>query len=277
MPYPADDYLDSVVRPLYAFLQREVQGRASSPIVDRVMYDDVNEFFWLRERFKVVLPPRTGTRARPRDDRGGVGLGGRPRGYARHPRRRAIYARTSARVAAAAAAPDEGPAAYLSGTFFKTHREVATWMSMFVNFNAVFLFHAVAFHVSMAYVFAHGWNWTYVSAATITHSVIKLAAELATLHFRNLSKESGRDWAVTMTRVGAFAMIPMFYLLERDPGREDGQTPTSRRSPSCTRWPSPASARAACAAADMGSSAQLATTPFRSASSTRCSGSWCSP
>ena len=42
MPYPADDYLDSVVRPLYAFLQRVLQGRASSPIVDRLMFDDVN-------------------------------------------------------------------------------------------------------------------------------------------------------------------------------------------------------------------------------------------
>jgi hypothetical protein len=40
------------VRPLYTFLQREIQARASSPIVDRVMYDDVNEFFWLQERFK---------------------------------------------------------------------------------------------------------------------------------------------------------------------------------------------------------------------------------
>ena len=58
----------------------------------------------------------------------------------------------------AAARSTRAPAAYLSGTFFKTHREVAGWMSMFVNFNAVFLFHAVAFHVSMAYVFAHGWN-----------------------------------------------------------------------------------------------------------------------
>ena len=30
MPYPEDDYLDSFVRPLYAFLQREVQGRATA-------------------------------------------------------------------------------------------------------------------------------------------------------------------------------------------------------------------------------------------------------
>ena len=64
----------------------------------------------------------------------------------------------------------------------------------------------------------------YLSTATITHSLIKLAAEIATLHFRNLSKESGSDWAVMVTRTGAFAMIPTFYVLELL-SREDGHTP----------------------------------------------------
>ena len=67
MPYPADDYLDSFVRPMYAFLQREIQARASSPIVDRVMYDDVNEFFWLQERFKAIMPPEDGYRGAGED------------------------------------------------------------------------------------------------------------------------------------------------------------------------------------------------------------------
>ena len=55
----------------------------------------------------------------------------------------------------------------------------------------------------MAYVFAHGWNWEIISTATITHSIIKLMCELATLHFCNLSKESTSDWAVIVTRIGA--------------------------------------------------------------------------
>ena len=108
--------------------------------------------------------------------------------------------------------------------FFKTHREVAGWMSMFVNFNTIFLFHAVAFHVSLAYVFAHGFDWEYISTAAITHAVIKLAAELATLSFRNLSKESGSDWAVMVTRAGAFTSVPLFYALEWTV-RGDGHTP----------------------------------------------------
>jgi hypothetical protein len=60
MPHARDDYLNSIVRPLYQFLQREIQGRASSPIEDRVMYDDVNEFFWLPERFAAMMPPEDG-------------------------------------------------------------------------------------------------------------------------------------------------------------------------------------------------------------------------
>ena len=224
MSYPKDDYLNSVVRPLYAFLQREVQGRASSPIVDRVMYDDVNECFWLRGRGKVVLPPEDGYAGAPilgeEQQSGWIGVPESMRHLPVEPR---MYAHFRSFLQTARDSK-QGPALYLSKTFFKTYREVAGWMSMFVNFNTVFLFHAVAFHVSMAYVFAHGWNWAYVSTATITHSMVKLAAEIATLHFRNLSKESGGDWAVTMTRIGAFAMIPVFFALERF-GREDGNTP----------------------------------------------------
>ncbi len=218
MPYPADDYLDSFVRPLYAFLQREIQARASSPIVDRVMYDDVNEFFWLQERFKAIMPPEDGYRGAGED--GDVFVPESMRGL---PVEARLYAHARAFFRNAQSAPG-GAAQSLSKVFFKTHREVAGWMSMFVNFNTIFLFHAVAFHLSMAYVFAHGWNWEYMSTATITHSLIKLAAEIATLHFRNLSKESGSDWAVMVTRTGAFAMIPTFYVLELL-SREDGHTP----------------------------------------------------
>ena len=60
MPHAKDDYLNSIVRPLYQFLQREIQGRASSPIEDRVMYDDFNEFFWIPERFAAMMPHEDG-------------------------------------------------------------------------------------------------------------------------------------------------------------------------------------------------------------------------
>jgi len=41
---------------------------------------------------------------------------------------------------------------------------------------------------------------------------------------RRYAKESSSDWAVMMTRTGAFAMIPIFYCLERLT-RSDGHTP----------------------------------------------------
>ena len=215
MPHARDDYLNSIVRPLYQFLQREIQGRASSPIEDRVMYDDVNEFFWLPERFAAMMPPEDG---RVQSD---VTV---PEEMRPLPVESRMYAHLRAFLRRASSHP-QGAAAALSGVFFKTHKEVAGWMSMFVNFNTVFLFHAVAFHLSAAYVFAGNTiDWEYISTAVITHSVVKLLAEVASLHFRNLRVETGGDVAVTVTRCVAFAATPVFYIAERL-WRGDGHVP----------------------------------------------------
>ena len=122
MPYPADDYLDSVVRPLYAFLQREVQGRASSPIVDRVMYDDVNEFFWLRERFKVVLPPEDGHAGAPRPATRRRGGWASPRAVRGLPAEARIYARFRAFLRAARVRTRAPPR-----TWPRSSRRTARW------------------------------------------------------------------------------------------------------------------------------------------------------
>ena len=215
MPHAKDDYLNSIVRPLYQFLQREIQGRASSPIEDRVMYDDFNEFFWMPERFAAMMPHEDG---RVQSE---VSV---PEEMRPLPMESRMYAHLRAFLQRASSHP-QGAAAALSGVFFKTHKEVAGWMSMFVNFNTVFLFHAVAFHLSAAYVFAGNTiNWEYVSTAVITHSVVKLLAEVASLHFRNLPKEPGGDVAVTVTRCVAFAVTPLVYFAERW-WRGDGHVP----------------------------------------------------
>ena len=85
---------------------------------------------------------------------------------------------------------------------------------MFVNFNSVILFHAVAFHLSIAYVFAHGWNWSYLCTATVTHALLKFLQEVASIRFRNLSSERFADWLVLATRASMFATIPVFYVIE---------------------------------------------------------------
>ena len=147
---------------------------------------------------------------------------------------------------------------------------------MFVNFNTIFLFHAVAFHVSMAYVFAHGWNWEYISTATITHAVIKFTAELATLHFRNLSKENNSDWAVMAAQASPSASVPSSTVSSTSATTKAGRR-ISRRSHWCTPSPSPASPRRRCDASPTWGALNSLQCLSASASSTRCSGSWLCP
>ena len=47
-PASSDDFLRTIVSPMYAFLQLEVQGRRAEKIDTRVMFDDFNEAFWNR-------------------------------------------------------------------------------------------------------------------------------------------------------------------------------------------------------------------------------------
>jgi len=96
------------VRPLYTFLQREIQARASSPIVDRVMYDDVNEFFWLQERFKAMMPPADGHAGA-----GAPGWVGVPQAMRGLPVEQRLYAHLRAFLGKAAAA--EGGAGEAGG------------------------------------------------------------------------------------------------------------------------------------------------------------------
>ena len=57
MPYAEKDYLRTIVTPIFLFLKREISDRSSEPVSDRVMYDDVNEFFWRYDRLVKLLPP----------------------------------------------------------------------------------------------------------------------------------------------------------------------------------------------------------------------------
>ena len=209
MPYAEKDFLTTIVTPLYLFVKREIADRADAPISQRVMYDDVNEFFWQHDRFVRLLPPEQQP-PKPEDADDFIGV---PEAMAALPREERMYEHMRSFLKHASSHP-AGAGESLSKLFFKTHRETAGWLSMFVNFNSVILFHAVAFHVSTAYVFSHGWNWAYISTATITHAILKFFAEIAVLRFRNLGQESFGDWMVTITRAGMFLSMPLFYFLE---------------------------------------------------------------
>jgi len=209
MPYVEKDFLKSIVTPLFLFMKREISDRADAPISRRVMYDDVNEFFWQHDRFVRLLPPEY---QQPRAD-DAADFVGVPESMAALPKEERMYEHLRSFLQNASRHPG-GAGEALSSVFFKTHIETAGWLSMYVNFNSVILFHAVAFHVSTAYVFAHGWNWAYISTATITHAIMKFFAEIAVLRFRNLGQESFGDWMVTVTRAAMFLTIPLFYFLE---------------------------------------------------------------
>ena len=46
---PHEDFLRTVVTPLYMVLNEEIKNRALEPIDERIMYDDMNETFWHQE------------------------------------------------------------------------------------------------------------------------------------------------------------------------------------------------------------------------------------
>ena len=208
MPYAEKDYLRTIVTPIFLFLKREISDRSSEPVSDRVMYDDVNEFFWRYDRLVKLLPPDKEP-VRSEGDADFVGVPAQMAGLSRDERMYEHLRSFMRRV------NDSGdPANELSGIFIKTHRECSGWLSMFVNFHSIILFHAVAFHVSTAYVFGHGWNWSYICTATLTHALFKFTTELAMLRFVNLSQERFGDWMVTATRAGMFLTMPLFYALE---------------------------------------------------------------
>lgn len=209
MPYGEKDFLRTVITPIYTFLKREISDRASAPISERVMYDDVNEFFWQYDRLVRLLPPEEEP-DRGEEETDYVGV---PRNMKNLSRDARMYEHLRSFMSRAMASGDSS--AVLTNVFFKTHRETSGWLSMFVNFHSIILFHAVAFHLSTAYVFAHGWNWSYLSTSMVTHALLKFGQEVAVIRFRNISQESFGDWMVTSTRAGMFISVPMFYVLER--------------------------------------------------------------
>ena len=234
MPYKECDYLNNIVTPMYLFMRRELKERVKSSIVDRVMYDDVNEFFWEYNRFKAVMPPVDGHANEDVEKREAemseeekqnrqpefIGV---PMEMRDNPLDQRMYAHLRAYMMNKAKHP-LGAGEGLAGTFFKTHREVAGWFSLYVNFNTIIVFHAVCFHISCVCAFVHGFDWGYVCTAAVTHAVLKLICEFATLSFRNLKQESFEDWFVIITRSLAFIMIPLFYGLEKS-FNPDSKTP----------------------------------------------------
>ncbi len=55
-PVRAGDFLASVTTPMYNFLKHEILTRQKEDVGVHVMYDDVNESLWHRDRVLRLLP-----------------------------------------------------------------------------------------------------------------------------------------------------------------------------------------------------------------------------
>ncbi len=170
MPYPANDFLVSVVRPVYLFLRRETFERREEPVGERVMYDDVNEFFWYRDRLQLLLGDsvlRDPRRLREAYGQLRATLSGAV------PIRPALDAAAStlSRNASCGATdrgggggggdddvgdaevPTEGAATRLSRLFTKSFCEQTTWLNVVHIFYRVYLLHTLMLHLSVVLAF----------------------------------------------------------------------------------------------------------------------------
>ena len=143
MPYPPNDFLDSVVRPIYLFLNHEVMKRKDESIGVRVMYDDVNEAFWYADRLDLLLPEHL------------------------LPSQRYAHLRTTFKEA------DDGISARGLCRFLKkTYSEMVTWLAVWNIFYRVFMIHLVMLHVSIVLAFV-GSEWKGLATVSITHALCK--------------------------------------------------------------------------------------------------------
>jgi hypothetical protein len=157
---PHEDFLKSVVTPLYTVLHREIFKRRNEPVDERVMYDDVNEAFWLHEVVQTIL----GSAEDERD---------------KYDALKVELAKFHGRENTAT-----------PQLFVKTYTEKVSFLHVLFTFYRVILLHAVLIHVLLALAFTRGGNGVWrqpwaVSTCSITYAL--------TMIFRQI-------WGATNTR-----------------------------------------------------------------------------
>ena len=210
MPYPPSDFLDSIVRPIYLFLRREVLERREEPVGERVMYDDVNEFFWYKDRLRLLIsdallrdPQRLhgaygAMRATLRGDAaigdkgdgdkgsgvagdggsgGDVGDKGSGGGDGGGDGGGGGSGADAGRASASAELSPEGAARRLSRLFTKSFCERATWLNVVHIYYRVYLLHSLLLHLSVVLAFV-GWEPTYLASISLTHAAWKTSRQL---------------------------------------------------------------------------------------------------
>ncbi|AET40546.1 1,3-beta-D-glucan synthase Ecym_6156 [Eremothecium cymbalariae DBVPG len=123
-PVPEGDYLNRVVTPIYRFLRNQVYEIVDGRYVKRerdhnkvIGYDDVNQLFWYPEGIsRIIFEDGTRLIDLPAEER---------------------YLRLGDVV--------------WDNVFFKTYKEVRTWLHMIINFNRIWIIHGSVYWMYTAY------------------------------------------------------------------------------------------------------------------------------
>lgn len=123
-PVPEGDYLNRVITPIYRFLRSQVYEIYEGRFVKRekdhnkiIGYDDVNQLFWYPEGIsRIIFPDGTRLVEIPQEER---------------------YLRL-------------GEVEW-TNVFFKTYKEIRTWLHFITNFNRIWVIHIVMYWMYTAY------------------------------------------------------------------------------------------------------------------------------
>ncbi|KAL1498897.1 hypothetical protein AB1Y20_013419 [Prymnesium parvum] len=218
-PYGKEDFLNSIVSPIYEFLKLEVLTRKEDLVCERVMYDDVNETFWSVEGVHAMLPNGCAQVECPE----ATSEPGAPRRAYAHLRNLLTKS--------------EGNVSSLNVYFRKTYREVPGWPHLYQVFSRVFIFHAVLLHLTIAVSF-EGFNMEYLFTAVITHALLKALRTIIFMYLVWPLKKAQQDAARTKiqqrseqnrrasarqlhafiavgsSRILGYLLVPLVYIVE---------------------------------------------------------------
>jgi hypothetical protein len=159
----APPFLEGVVKPIYDFLAYEIQQCREQDVSKRVMYDDVNEFFWDRRCLSQLLPSLD---SKTRQKEGTV----------------SAYAELRSVLRQACSSGEQPPAKGLRVFFKKTYREKISWAHLLKNYRRVFVLHLTSIHVMITVASSDGaWEWRYVSTAMLTHALFSASMNVVGL------------------------------------------------------------------------------------------------
>ena len=139
-PVHAGDFLASVTTPVYNFLKHEILTRQKEDVGLRVMYDDVNESLWHRDRVLRLLPDEVPLTA--------------------------SYAHLRAKLAGD-----------LNKYFAKTFCESTSYLNVWQVYYRVYTLHLVALHLTFMLAF-FGLSPPWLLTATVTHAFCKILRQV---------------------------------------------------------------------------------------------------